>query len=148
MMSLVSILIVVELLSCHLEDNLLHLVSNTLKAKADRVSSQIRAVKKMRRRRWGGGSILLLIPESKPRNYIKFRRYGNLNNGSNWEGLYRAELLNSSDYKILTQYNNEVRNFAEHCKIASNFYQRLGLLNYIAQTSLVKTLAHTFTRSV
>ena len=96
----------------------------------------------MRRRRWGGESILLLIPESKPRDYIKFRRYGNPNNGSNWEGLHRAELLNSSDYEILTQYNNEVRNFAEHCKIASNFYQRLGLLHYIAQTSLVKTLAH------
>jgi len=119
-----------------------HLVSNTLKARANRVSSQIRHGKKMRQRRWGGGSILLLIPESKPRDYIKFRRYGNLNNGSNWEGLHRAELLNNSDYEILTQYNNEVRNFAEHCKIASNFYQRLGLLHYIAQTSLVKTLAH------
>ena len=34
-----------------------------------------------------------------------------------------------------------MRGFAEYYQLASNFYQGLGLLLYIAQTSLVKTLA-------
>ena len=118
-----------------------HLVTKSMKAHANRVGHQMVKGRSVRRRLWGGGDIYLLIPESKVREYIKRRRYGNLNNRSDYEAMHRAELLNSSDYEILSQYNNEVRNFAEHCKIAKNFYQRLSLLHYIAQRSLVKTLA-------
>lgn len=118
-----------------------HLVTKSMKAHANRVGHQMVKGRNVRRRLWGGGDIHLLIPESKVREYIKRRRYGNLNNRSDYEAMHRAELLNSSDYEILSQYNNEVRNFVEHCKIAKNFYQRLSLLHYIAQTSLVKTLA-------
>ena len=118
------------------------LTTHSMKADAERAKWGKQAGTKMKRRYWNGTGINLLVPESKVRDFVKRKRYGNLNNGRNWEALHRAELLNNSDYEILTQYNNEVRNFAEHCKIASNFYQRLGHLHYIAQTSLVKTLAH------
>ena len=114
------------------------LATTDLKANAER-ARWVSPKKKVRTRTSTG--ITLRIPEEKVRDFVKRKRYGNLNNRRDWEALHRAELLNNSDYEILTQYNNEVRNFAEYCKIASNFYQRLGLLHYIAQTSLVKTLA-------
>ena len=118
-----------------------HLVSQTLKANATRVKRQMKEGTMIRRRRWGIGKIELLIPPSKVKEYMERKRYGKLNNGSNWEALHRAELLNNSDYEILAQYNGEMRNFAEFCKIGINFHQGLGFLHYIAQTSLVKTLA-------
>jgi hypothetical protein len=124
------------------------LTTHSMKADAERAKWGKQAGTKMKRRYWNGSGINLLVPESKVRDFVKRKRYGNLNDGRNWEALHRAELLNNSDYEILTQYNNEVRNFAEHCKIASNFYQRLGLLHYIAQTSLVKTLASKHKTSV
>ena len=77
----------------------------------------------------------------KVRNFVKRKRYGSLSSRKDWEALHRAELLNNSDYEILAQYKAEVRGFAEYYKLAGNFHQGLGLLYYIAQTSLVKTLA-------
>ena len=118
-----------------------HLVTHALKANADRARSQMRDGRKIMRRRWNGSGINLLIPESKVRDFVKRKRYGNLNNGRNWEALHRAELLSNSDYEILSQYKSEVRGFAEYYKLAGNYYKRLGPLQYIAQVSLVKTLA-------
>ncbi len=94
-------------------------MSQTLKANATRVKRQMKEGTMIRRRRWGIGKIELLIPPSKVKEYMERKRYGKLNNGSNWEALHRAELLNNSDYEILAQYNGEMRNFAEFCKIAS-----------------------------
>ena len=112
-----------------------------MRADADRARSQTQKGRKIMRRRWNGSGITLLIPEQKVRDFVKRKRYGSLNNRKNWEALHRAELLNNSDYEILAQYKAEVRGFAEYYKLAGNFHQGLGLLYYIAQTSLVKTLA-------
>jgi len=116
--------------------------SRVLKANAQRTSYLVRHGRKIRRRSLTGSGICLLVPESKVRDFVKRKRYGNLNNRTNWEALHRAALLNNSDYEILAQYKAEVRGFAEYYKLAGNFYKGLGLLHYIAQTSLVKTLAH------
>jgi RNA-directed DNA polymerase len=119
-----------------------HVATHALKANADRARSQIQDGRKIMRRRWNGSGINLLVPESKVRDFVKRKRYGNLNNGRNWEALHRAELTRNSDYEILAQYNAEVRGFAEYYKLAGNYYKRLGHLHYIAQTSLLKTLAN------
>ena len=118
-----------------------HLGTHAMKATANRAANEMRFGGKTLRRRWLGTGICLLIPVAKVRDFVKRKRYGNLNNGSNWDALHRKELLNNSDYEILTQYKNEVRGFAEYYKLAGNFYRGLGLLYYVAQTSLVKTLA-------
>ncbi len=109
-----------------------------LKADADRARWVNSRVKKRTRNSAG---IILEVPVEKVRDFIKRKRYGNLNNRSDWEALHRAELLNNSDYEILAQYKAEMRGFAEYYKLAGNFHKGLGLLHYIAQTSLVKTLA-------
>ena len=96
----------------------------------------------MKRRYWNGTGIHLLIPESKVKEFVKRKRYGSLNDGSDWKALQRPELLNNSNYEILTQYKGEMRRFAEYYKLAGNYHQGLGHLHYIAQTSLVKTLAN------
>ena len=97
--------------------------------------------RKVRERRLGTGSIDLLIPEIKVRNFAKSKRYGNLNNRKDWKPQHRLELSKNSDYEILAQYNAEMRGFAEYDKLATNFYKGLGLLYYIAEKSLGKTLA-------
>jgi retron-type reverse transcriptase len=118
-----------------------HLGTRALKADAVRVRTQMSYGKKVKRRQLTNSGICLLVPESKVRDFVKRKRYGNLNNRKDFEALHRMQLLNNSDYEILAQYKAEMRGFAEYYKLASNFYQGLGLLLYIAQTSLVKTLA-------
>ena len=118
-----------------------HMVTQALKATANRVICHNQHGKKTARRSWNGSGVCLLIPEQKVRDFVKRKRYGNLNNRKDWEALHRAELLNNSDYEILAQYKGEVRGFAEYYKLAGNFHQGLGLMHYIVQTSLLKTLA-------
>lgn len=118
-----------------------HVVTRNMKADANRVRSHVQNDKKILRRSVTSKNICLLVPESKVRDFVKRKRYGNLNNRKNWEALHRAELLNNGDYEIITQYKQEVRGFAEYYKLAGNFHEGLGLLHYIAQSSLVKTLA-------
>jgi len=115
------------------------LSTSDLKADADRARWINSKVKKRTRNSAG---ITLEVPMEKVRDFIKRKRYGNLNNRKDWEALHRAELLNNSDYEILAQYKAEMRGFAEYYKLAGNFHKGLGLLHYIAQTSLAKTLAN------
>ena len=119
-----------------------------MKASANRARSQTVKGRKTMKRIWNGAAINLLVPEQKVRDFVKRKRYGSLNNRKDWEALHRAELLNNSDYEILAQYKAEVRGFAEYYKLAGNYYKRLGLLHYIAQNSLVKTLANKHKTSV
>ena len=114
-----------------------YLGTQAIKASANRVKSQMQHGKKVMSRRCSGSGIYLLIPESKVRDFVHRKQYGNLNNRKEWEALHRAELLHNCNYKILTQYKAEVRGFAEYYKLARNFHQGLGLLHYVAQTSLV-----------
>ena len=113
------------------------LTTHSMKADAERAKWGKQAGTKMKRRYWNETGIALLIPESKVRDFVKRKRYGNLNSGSDWKALHRAELMNNSDYEILAQYKAEMRGFAEYYKLAGNYYRGLGLLHYIAQTSLV-----------
>jgi len=124
------------------------LTTHSLKADAERAKWGEQAGTKVKRRCWNGSAICLQIPEFKVRDFVKRKRYGNLNNRKDWEALHRAELLNNSDYEILAQYKAEMRGFAEYYKLAVNFHKGLGLLQYIAQTSLVKTLASKHKTSV
>ena len=86
-----------------------HLKTHALKANANRVKNEMRNGKNVKIRRLGTGSIDLHVPDFKVRNFVKCKRYGNLNNRKDWEAMQRAELLNNSDYEIFAQYNAEMR---------------------------------------
>ena len=58
------------------------LITHSLKANAGRVKWGEQAGTKIKRRYWNGIGIHLLIPESKVRDFVKQKRYGNPNNGS------------------------------------------------------------------
>jgi hypothetical protein len=118
-----------------------HLATHSLKASANRVRKVDREGTGFKKRVWNDKDIRLTIPDEKIRGFIERKGYGKLKDHSNWEAAHRTILLNNSDYEILTQYNSEVRGIAEYYKLASNFHHKLGLLHYIAQTSLAKTLA-------
>ncbi|MDG2195996.1 MAG: hypothetical protein P8O70_03755 [SAR324 cluster bacterium] len=62
-----------------------HLQSRIMKADANRVKSHLREGRKIMRRDWTGRNICLLVPESKVREFVKRKRYGNLTNRKNWE---------------------------------------------------------------
>ena len=63
--------------------------------------------------------------------------YGDLVNGQGKQ-MHRACLMQNSDLEILTQYNQEVRGFLQYYKYVFNF-KTLGIIHYIAESSLVKT---------
>jgi retron-type reverse transcriptase len=86
--------------------------------------------------------IQLGVPDEKIRSFIRNKGYGAINNHRDYRSLHRAALLNNSDYEIVAQYAAEFRGFAEYYKLAGKFYQKLSLPHYIAQQSLVKTLAY------
>lgn len=55
--------------------------------------------------------------------------------------IHRAELLNESDYTIISTYQLEYRGIVEYYRLAYNLHT-LQQLKWIMQTSLAKTLAH------
>jgi len=118
-----------------------HLATHSLKANANRVRGVEREGTEFKKRVWNDKDIRLTVSDEKIRSFIERKGYGKLKDHRNWEAIHRSPLLNNSDYEIITQFNNEVRGFAEYYKLARNFHHKLGLLHYIAQTSLAKTLA-------
>ena len=88
-----------------------------------------------------GALIHLYVPEDKARSFVEEGGYGLFKDKNNWRALHRAALINNSDFEIVTQYRRQVRGFCEYYKLARNFYRKLGLVYYIAQISMVKTLA-------
>ena len=74
-----------------------HLGTRALKADAVRVQTQMSYGKKVKRRQLTSSGICLLVPESKVRDFVKRKRYGNLNNRKDWETLHRVQLFNNSD---------------------------------------------------
>jgi len=86
------------------------------------------------RRRSVNGKIALYIPEDvlqKKRN--RYRKNG--------KAIHRAELLNDSDYDIITLYQGEYRGLVEYYGLAMNL-PMLWTLHWEMETSLLKTLAH------
>ncbi len=125
-----------------------HLATHTLKANVNRIRGVEREGTMFKKRVWNDKDIRLTIPDEEIRAFIERKGYGKFKDHRNWDAIHRSVLLNNSDYEILTQYNNEVCGFAEYYKLASNFHHKMGLLHYIAQTSLVKTLASKHKTSV
>jgi RNA-directed DNA polymerase len=81
------------------------------------------------------------VPESRVKEYIDRNGYGVIQNLREWKGKARSALINNSDYAIVTQYNQEVRGFCNYYYIAKNFYQGLHRLYYLAEVSMMRTLA-------
>src|SRR5262249_45216306 len=55
--------------------------------------------------------------------------------------IHRAELLNESDFTIISTYQLEYRGIVEYYRAAYNLHT-LDRLKYVMEQSLVKTLAH------
>jgi hypothetical protein len=62
--------------------------------------------------------------------------------------IHRAELINDSDYDIVTQFQNEYRGFVEYYKLAYNRAIRMQRLKWTMEVALTKTLAHKLKISV
>jgi len=86
------------------------------------------------------GRIGLRIPkdiiETKCQRYLKGKK-----------AIHRAELLNDSDYAIVTAYQLEYRGIANYYRLAYNLHQ-LSKLKWVMETSLTKTLAAKYKLSV
>ena len=118
-----------------------HIVTHDLKANANRMRGVEREGTKFNKRVWSNVAIKLLVPERKFRSFFSKKRYGNLNNRSDYQTQHKTELENNSDFDILAQLKNEARGFEICYKLADKFTCRLSLFHYIAETCLVKTLA-------
>jgi Type II intron maturase len=69
------------------------------------------------------------ILETKCQRYLKGK-----------EAIHRAELLNDSDYAIVTAYQLECRGIANYYRLAYNLHT-LSKLKWVMEVSLTKTLA-------
>ncbi len=72
-----------------------------------------------------------------PENILENKRKRYLRNG---KAHHRAELMNDSEYDIITRYQGEYRGLVAYYTLAHNLH-RLGYLGYTMETSLLKTLA-------
>jgi group II intron reverse transcriptase/maturase len=76
------------------------------------------------------------IIEAKCQRYLKGRK-----------AIHRAELLNDSDYAIVTAYQLEYRGIANYYRLAYNLHQ-FSKLKWVMEVSLTKTLAAKYKLSV
>ena len=80
----------------------------------------------------------LLVPKEKISEFCKSKGYGHYDRV---ESTKRTALLQLSDAEIISTYNAELRGFANFYRLAYAVKSKLGKLYYIAQSSLLKTLA-------
>lgn len=91
-------------------------------------------------RRSVNGYIGLRIPETFINERCsQFMRVGKV--------IHRPELLNDSDYAIVSDYQSKYRGYVQYYKLASNL-PRLNKVHWVMQTSLFKTLANKYKSSV
>lgn len=82
--------------------------------------------------------IHLSVPTHKVRSFVQRHGYGT--HGANPNDIRaRLPMLPQSDFEIVSQYNAELRGYANYYGLAPKFY--LGYLEWMAHTSLYKTLA-------
>jgi group II intron reverse transcriptase/maturase len=93
------------------------------------------------RGRYINGKVGLQVPREVGRK--KSQRYIR-----NSKPIHRAELLNDSEYDIVTQFQNEYRGFVEYYKLAYNRAIRMQQLRWNMEVALTKTLAHKLKVSV
>jgi hypothetical protein len=80
------------------------------------------------------GKVMLSVPPEVPRQWqTRYMRKG--------KPIHRADLLNLSDYEIVTTFNVEFQGLLNYYILAQNAHKRLALVRYIVWKSLVKTLA-------
>ncbi len=85
------------------------------------------------------GMITLNVPRSKIRKFCQRQGYGNPD--TRW-GIDRPALINSSEYEIASQFNAEYRGFVQYYALCVNVKAQLRPLQFVVQTSLLKTLAN------
>jgi len=81
--------------------------------------------------------IHLSVPTERIRTFAQQRGYGTYDAGPN-DIRARLPLLAQSDFEIVSQFNAELRGFANYYALAPKFY--LNHLEWMAHTSLYKTL--------
>jgi RNA-directed DNA polymerase len=72
---------------------------------------------------------------------IKFNAKHNYGSWHQQKPVHRAELLNSSDEEIISTYNSELKGLANYYALAYNAKDTLIRLQYMANYSLLKTIA-------
>jgi hypothetical protein len=72
-----------------------------------------------------------------PEDVLEIKRKRYLRDG---KAHHRTELMNDSEYDIITRYQGEYRGLVAYYTLAHNLY-RLGYVGYTMETSLLKTLA-------
>jgi hypothetical protein len=73
-----------------------------------------------------------------PEDVLQAKRKRYLRDG---KAIHRAELLNDSEYDIITRYQGEYRGLVNYYGMAHNLAE-LGYIRWTMETSLLKTLAH------
>jgi group II intron reverse transcriptase/maturase len=87
-----------------------------------------------RKSRAVNGKVMLSVPPEVARQWrIRYTRKG--------KPIHRADLLNLSDYEIVTTFNVECQGLLNYYILAQNVHKRLAVVRYIFWQSLAKTLA-------
>jgi len=96
-------------------------------------------------RRKGGGRITGTVALEVPAEVVRERCKSRTVRG---KPAARVELVNESEYAIVLRYEAEFRGLANYYQLAHNRSTRLGRLEWIMRTSLLKTLARKLRVSV
>jgi len=92
-------------------------------------------------RRATNGRIMLMMPLNVVDKYrARYSRGGRV--------VSRAELLNESEYTIIQRYQSVLRGLHNYYCMASNVSKRMSAIQWILQTSLLKTLASKLKRKL
>ena len=89
--------------------------------------------------------ITLNVPRARILGFCNNREYGDLNS---LRPVHRPGLAQSSEYEIASQYNAEIRGFAQYYALAGNVKASLSQLQYVGMGSLLKTIANKHKASV
>jgi group II intron reverse transcriptase/maturase len=91
------------------------------------------------RKRTIADCIRLSIPEDRPGRFCQKYGYGDW---QRMKPIHRQSLCMASDVEIIHRYNAELRGFANYYSLAKDVKAKMGRLEYMANYSLFKTLAH------
>ncbi|MCI0561962.1 MAG: reverse transcriptase domain-containing protein [Nitrososphaera sp.] len=87
-----------------------------------------------RKSRAVNGKVMLSVPSEVARQWrTRYTRKG--------KPIHRADLLNQSDYEIVTAFNVECQGLLNYYILAQNVHKRLAVVRYVFWQSLGKTLA-------
>jgi hypothetical protein len=92
-------------------------------------------------RRSANGQVALLVPRDV--SAAKCRQFM-----SGGKVFHRTELINESDYSIISRYQSHWRGFLNYYLMAKNVSKRLSLVFHVMRTSLLKTLAAKYNSTV